>query len=225
MCGRFLLKVTRLERLEQVLAGQFDAPLPPLRPRFNIAPSQDVAIVRRSLSGTCELSWVRWGLVPSWSEEPRTPYSTINARAETVDTKPAFRSAFRHRRCLIPADGWYEWERKEKRKLPWVFHRKDGGDFAFAGLWEHWARGDQVLESCSIIVTAANRVAAAVHDRMPVILPPERYADWLDPNRDPASLKSLLVPCPDEWLASHRVGLAVNSAANDFPSVVAPVEA
>ena len=226
MCGRFTLTVPRLERIEAALGDQLAGSWPALAPRYNIAPSQAVAIVRQTPAGLCELAMVRWGLVPSWSEEPRTAYSTINARAETVDHKPAFRHAFHHRRCLVPADGWYEWQPAQPRKLPWYFHRQDGGDFAFAGLWERWEREDQALESCSIIVTAANRLAARIHDRMPVILAPEDYALWLDPQApDPAALKAMLKPCPEAGLTCHRVGLQVNSPKHDDPSLVEPIAA
>lgn len=223
MCGRFTLGRSRPERLQAGLGAWLRHPFPDLTPRYNIAPSQQVAIVRQASDGLCDVARVTWGLVPSWSKEPKTSYSTINARAESVDTKPAYRNAFRHRRCLVPADGWYEWERRGTTKIPWYFHRRDGADFAFAGIWECWERGDRRLESCSIIVTDANRIAAAVHDRMPVVLAPEQYRAWLDPaNHDLGGLKALLLPAPDEWFTAHRVGTEVNSPRNERSSLVDP---
>lgn len=225
MCGRFTLGRSRPERLQASLGVGLRHPWPDLVPRYNIAPSQPVAIVRQAADGLFDVALVTWGLVPSWSEEPKTAYSTINARAETVDTKPAFRSAFRHRRCLVPADGWYEWEKRGPAKIPWYFHRKDGADFAFAGIWERWERGGGRLESCSIIVTGANRLAGTVHDRMPAVLAPEQYRAWLDPaNRDLGALKTLLVPAPDDWFTAHRVGTLVNSPRNDHAALIEPAD-
>jgi putative SOS response-associated peptidase YedK len=188
MCGRFTLAVPRLDGIETALAGDFGARPPALAPRYNIAPSQQIAIVRRSGMTGCELSHARRGLVPSWSESSRPSHSTFNARAETVADKPAFRSAFRQRRCLIPADCWYEWERRGDRKLPWHFRARHGGTSALAGLWERWERDGETLDSCTIIVTQANGVAAAVHERMPVILPRAHYRNWLDPFPDRGTL-------------------------------------
>jgi putative SOS response-associated peptidase YedK len=224
MCGRFTLAAQRLEGLETTLAGELSVPLPALPRRYNIAPTQRVALVRAASMGRCELAFARWGLIPSWSESPRLSYSTFNARTETVADKPAFRSAFRQRRCLIPADGWYEWERRDDRKLPWYFRARHSGAFAFAGLWERWERDGETLESCAIIVTRANAMAAAVHERMPVVLPRARYRDWLAPAfPDREALLDLLVPCPDDWIVRQRVGPGVNSARRDDRGLIEPV--
>ncbi len=167
MCGRFTLR-TPTHRLAEAF-GVRD--LPNLPPRYNIAPTQDAAVVRPGPEGEArELAMLRWGLVPSWSEGP-SAYSMINARAETVATKPAFRAAFRHRRCLVPADGFYEWQRVDGGKQPYLVELASGEPFAFAGLWEHWEGGD-VIESFTIIVTEANELLRPIHERMPVILDP-----------------------------------------------------
>ncbi|MGD2112361.1 MAG: SOS response-associated peptidase [Gammaproteobacteria bacterium] len=201
MCGRF-----SLDTLPDTLARHFDLrEAPALQPRGNIAPSQDIAVIR--LPGQDrECVLLRWGLVPAWSKEPKTRYSTINARAETVAEKPAYRNAFRRRRCLIPATGFYEWQQAGNRKIPHHIRRKDRGLFAFAGLWERWEQGADALESCTIIVTTANRLLAPIHARMPVILEPDRYREWLDPQSiDTAALRSLLVPCAADSLEAYPV--------------------
>lgn len=201
MCGRF-----SLETLPGTLARHFALNMAPeLQPRTNIAPTQDIAVIRLQ-AGERECVPMRWGLVPSWSREPKTRYSTINARAETVAEKPAYRNAFRHRRCLIPATGFYEWQQADRHKIPHLVRRKDRGLFAFAGLWERWEREATVVESCTIIVTAANRLLTPIHSRMPVILDPDRYNIWLDPdNTDPAALLPLLVPYSAEALEAFPV--------------------
>ncbi|MGD8312741.1 MAG: SOS response-associated peptidase, partial [Gammaproteobacteria bacterium] len=164
MCGRFSLAV-----LPDTLARHFSlSGVPALGPRYNIAPSRDIAAIRQGGQGR-ECVPLRWGLVPAWSDEPKTRYSTINARAETVADKPAYRQSFRHRRCLIPATGFYEWQQAGDGRIPHHIRRKDGGLFAFAGLWDRWEKAETTLESCTIIVTAANKLMAPIHDRMPVI--------------------------------------------------------
>ena len=167
---------------------------------------------------------LRWGLIPAWAPEPRTGYSTINARAETVAEKPTYRQAFRRRRCLIPADGFYEWQSIGKGKQPYGIAPADGAPFALAGLWERWERDGQVLESCTILVTQANALLAPLHDRMPVILDPADEARWLDPAlTDPAALRPLLVPCPPERLRLWPVSSAVNDPRHEGPDLIAPV--
>jgi putative SOS response-associated peptidase YedK len=165
------------ERHPHLLAKQFQLDdVADLAPRYNIAPTQDVAVVRLNPSTEKrELSMLRWGLIPFWAEDPKVGYSTINARAETVATKPSFREAFKKRRCLVVADGFYEWQRTDGQKQPYLIHLKDNSPFAFAGLWERWRKGEQAIESCSIIVTEPNAVLEPIHDRMPVILSPEDY--------------------------------------------------
>jgi putative SOS response-associated peptidase YedK len=220
MCGRFIQCTSGA-----ALAERFHLPAAPdLPPRYNVAPSQPVGAVRVAAGGGREWIALRWGLVPAWAPEPRTGYSTINARAETVADKPTYRQAFRRRRCLIPADGFYEWRQVGARKQPYCIAPADGAPFALAGLWERWERDGQVLESCTILVTQANALLAPLHDRMPVILNPADEARWLDPAvTDPAVLRPLLVPCPPERLRLWPVGTAVNHTHHDGPDLMAPV--
>jgi len=186
-----------------------------LRPRYNIAPSQDVAIVRATASGR-ELVMVRWGLVPRWSREPRTKYSTINARIESVAEKPAYRESFRQRRCLVPADGFYEWHESNGTKTPYHIALRDGGVFAFAGLWDRWEGADGVLESCTIIVMPANPVMQPIHTRMPAIVDPECYAGWLDRGiTQRQEIMRMLQSKRSGELESHPVSNLVNSPAHD----------
>lgn len=195
------------------------------QPRYNIAPSQDVPVVRAGKSGR-ELVLMHWGLVPHWARDRKIAYHTINARAETVASKPAFRDAFRRHRCLVPATGFYEWKADKKGKQPYNIRVGDGKLFAFAGLWAHWTRHPEApLDSFSIIVTDANEAVRPVHERMPVILHPDDYETWLDPTiRDPARLQPLLRPCPASWVNSYPVGRLVNTPANDEPECLEPVK-
>ena len=219
MCGRFI-QCTAGDRLTE----RFHLPaVPELTPRYNIAPSQPVGAIRIASGGSREWVVLRWGLIPAWAPEPRIAYSTINARAETAADKPAYRQAFRRRRCLIPADGFYEWRKLGNRKQPYCIAPADGNPFAFAGLWERWERDGQVLESGTILVTQANALIAALHDRMPVILDPADEARWLDPAvTDPAALRPLLVPCPPERLRLWPVSPAVNRPGAEGPDLMAP---
>ena len=220
MCGRFIQRASGDD-----LAERFHLSAPAaLPPRYNLAPSQSVWAVRAAAAGGRELFALRWGLAPAWAPEPRTAYQTHNARAETAAEKPTYRQAFRRRRCLIPADGFYEWRPIGARKQPYCIAPADGRPFAFAGLWERWERDGQVLESCTILVTQANAQVAPIHDRMPVILDPAAEARWLDPElTDPAVLRPLLVPCPPERLRVWPVSGAVNSSRHDGPDLMAPV--
>ena len=180
MCGRFTLFEP-----DKVLAKEFGvSDFPPRSPRYNIAPSQPIAAVRAVPAGSGrELALLRWGLIPSWSKDPAIGNRLINARAETAKEKPSFRNAFRRHRCLIPASGFYEWLRWERGKQPYFVRMRDGHPFAFAGLWDRWESPDKgVIETCTILTTAANDVLAPIHDRMPVILPPREYDRWLDPS-------------------------------------------
>jgi putative SOS response-associated peptidase YedK len=221
MCGRFVQYSH-----PEVYASQFDLnSLCEAKPRYNLAPTQPVLVIRRSEGGKRELVPLRWGLVPAWSKGPDHRYSMINARAESVSEKPAYRSAFKHRRCLIPAEGFYEWRADAGGKVPYLIRRQDGAPFAMAGLWERW-RGDDgaALESCTIIVTEANALVRGIHDRMPVILGPAYYEAWLDPgNPDLDGLRGLLRPAdPDPWTL-HPVSRRVNSPRNDTPDLVESV--
>ena len=220
MCGRFIQRASG-----EVLAARFHLPAAPDQtPRYNLAPSQSVWAIRSATDGGRELVALRWGLVPAWSPEPRTAYSTSNARTETVAEKPTYRQAFRRRRCLIPADGFYEWRKLGARKQPYCIAPADGQPVAFAGLWERWERDGQVLESCTILVTQANVLMAPIHDRMPVILDPADEARWLDPTlTDPAALRPLLIPCPPSRLRVWPVSATVNDARHEGPELMAPV--
>ncbi len=222
MCGRFTLTAT-----PEALAALFDLPdAPALPPRYNIAPTQPVAVVRTAPhDGRRELALVRWGLIPSWAKDPSIGSRLINARAETVAEKPSFRSAFKRRRCLVPASGFYEWRAEGGRKQPYYIYAADGAPLAIAGLWEHWEgpEGD-VVESCTLLTTEANDLVRPIHDRMPVFLPPAAFADWLDPDIDqPGPLLALLAPYPAAAMAAHAVSPLVNAVRNDGPACVAAV--
>lgn len=222
MCGRFIQAASGA-----ALAERFGLPsAPDPIPRHNVAPSQPVGAIRIAEGGGREWVRLRWGLIPAWAAEPKIPYGTINARAETVADKPAYRQAFRRRRCLIPADGFYEWQKTGDghHKRPYCIAPADGEPLAFAGLWERWERDGRVVESCAILVTAANARVALIHDRMPVILDPADEARWLDPAvTEPAALRPLLVPCSPARLRVWPVSAAVNSTRHDGPDLMAPV--
>jgi putative SOS response-associated peptidase YedK len=222
MCGRFTLFEP-----DQVLAREFGvSDFPQRSPRYNIAPSQPVAAVRAVPVGTGrELTLLRWGLIPSWSKDPAIGNRLINARAETVQEKPSFRNAFRRHRCLIPSSGFYEWQRLERGKQPFFVRMRDKRLFAFAGLWDRWESPDEgVIETCTILTTAANAVLAPIHDRMPVILPPGEYDRWLDPAlKDLDSLAPLLVPLPPEEMLAYPVNPRVNAPSTDDEGCIAPL--
>ena len=220
MCGRFV-RVSSVDRFAELLGA---AGHPQVKVSYNIAPGSQLLVARTASNGIRELTTLKWGLVPAWSDEPKTPYSTINARAETVASKPSFRSAFRHRRCLIAADGFYEWHpRPDGHKQPYFIQLHPEEPFAFAGLWEHWERGDRVLETCSIIVTAANALMKPIHERMPVILPPESYETWMNPAiGDAALLQALLTPYPAQGMKKHPVRTFVNNPRNDGRDLIEP---
>lgn len=220
MCGRFNL-ITDAQALADFL--ELTTTLE-LQPRYNIAPTQQIPVAREQEQGRT-LDMLRWGLVPAWAKDEKTGYRMINARAETLSEKPAFRQAFRHRRCLIPATGFYEWKAGKAGKQPFHIRLNDGGLMAFAGIWEAWRdQAGRRLESCAIIVTVANDSVRPVHERMPVILGPADHPLWLSPEvSDPARLQPLLGPCPDEWLTLYPVSRRVNSPANDDPGCIAAV--
>ena len=220
MCGRYnLIEDARALVDFFILDNSLE-----MLPRYNIAPSQDIPVVRQDREGR-ELSLLRWGLIPHWAKDHKIGYRMINARAETVAQKPSFRTAFRRRRCLIPATGFYEWKKVAGGKQPYNIRMKDGGLFAFAGLWERWKGGDgNLVESCTIIVTDANDLVRPVHERMPVILDPADYGTWLDPGlQEPARLRPLLVPHPSAGMDLYPVSSRVGSPANDDSELVRPL--
>lgn len=214
MCGRFDVTTDA-----QAMIDFFEIEHALLDPdiwqaRYNVAPSQDVAIVR-DRGGGRELLRARWGLVPHWSKEEKPKYSTINARAETVADKPVYREPFRHKRCLIPATGYYEWRQQDGGKTPYHIQLPERGLFAFAGLWDRWEHGDKAFESCTIIVTAANGVMRPIHERMPVILNPAQYNTWLNTAHfNQAQLQALLAPFGGT-LEAYEVSRYVNSPGHD----------
>jgi putative SOS response-associated peptidase YedK len=221
MCGRFTLFSDGAE-LARLFGCGFEVPL---TPRYNIAPSQPVPVVRlvEDQPGTRQAALLRWGLVPSWAADPKIGFQCINARSETAASKPAFRAAFRRRRCLIPADGFFEWQKKGKAKQPFLFRMRDGQPFAFAGLWDRWAKGDS-RETCTILTTTANERVRPMHDRMPVILPLAFYDDWLEPHADaPQELKTALRPYPAEEMEAVPVSTCVNDARHEGPECIQPV--
>jgi putative SOS response-associated peptidase YedK len=211
----------------QHLAELLGLPIPPpLAPRYNIAPSQLVACVRTNPE-TTEREWVelQWGLVPSWAKEASIGHKLINARGETVAEKPSFRKAFTHRRCLVLADGFYEWKREGTTKQPYYIRMKDHRPFAFAGLWERWEKEDPAIESCSLITIGPNAVMEPIHHRMPVILATTQYAEWLDVSlHETERLNRLLRPFPPEEMEAYPVSLMVNNPRNDHPECVAPIQ-
>jgi putative SOS response-associated peptidase YedK len=216
MCGRYML-TSPVDALRQLFGFE---QRPNLMPRYNIAPTQDVPIVRLAQDATRELLMVRWGLVPFWADDLKGSARLINARCETVDRIRPFREAYQRRRCLVPADGFFEWRKEGKERQPFLFRRKDRAPFAFAGLWERWRDpAGTVIRSCTIITCPANAVVAALHDRMPVILAPGDHERWLDPTNDG---RSLLVPCPAAWLDSVAVSARVNSPKYDDPECIQP---
>jgi putative SOS response-associated peptidase YedK len=219
MCGRYA--VTTVPEAMRALFRYLNQPNFPAR--YNIAPTQPVPIVR-IFEGQREFALVRWGLIPSWVKDPRGFSLLFNARGESAAEKPAFRNAMKRRRCLFPADGFYEWKQDGKTKQPYFVRLKGGGPMAFAGLWESWMgpNGEEV-ETAAIVTTAASRAIAHIHDRMPVIVSPEAFDLWLDPNVDAEMAAILIQPAPEGLLESYPVSSAVNRTANDTPDLLAPL--
>ena len=226
MCGRFTLR-----KEESVIREAFElSEVPTLEPRYNIAPTQLVpTVVRPKVSAQSpeqseqrQFLSLRWGLIPSWAKDPAIGARLINARSETVTEKPSFRAAFRQRRCLVLADGFYEWQRQERKKQPFYFRLQDGQPFAFAGLWERWkAPNGEAIESCTILTTEANELLRPIHDRMPVILDPKDYELWLDPEvQKPEPLQQLLRPYRSEGMTTYPVSTQVNNPSNNSPECI-----
>ncbi len=243
MCGR-TTHLYSWEEVAEYFGMTWAEPLVELQPRYNVGPGQAAPVVRMDVeAGQPRLDALRWGLIPGWAKDHKIGYRTINARAETVASKPAFRSAFKRRRCLVPVSGFYEWQklpaaganaggRKGKPvKQPWLLRPAEGSILALAGLWERWQPkdagaegGSDVLESFTIITTEANATMAPLHDRMPVILPPTEHALWLDPELDDAEvLQGVLRPAPEGLLAPVPVSTHVNRVQNDDPRCLEPV--
>lgn len=215
MCGRY-----RLSRRKQLVEEYFETASdePEWTPRYNIAPTQPVPVIRQNpKEPRRELSLMRWGLIPSWAKDSSIAAQTINARSETAATKPAFRDPLASRRCLVPADGFYEWSRSGKTKQAYCFEVNDGELFAFAGLWDRWKHpSGQWIKSCSILTTAPNAVTSSVHDRMPVILDPSDYDVWLDPGmRNLDAVSGMLKPYDARMMRCYPVSSRVNHVAND----------
>jgi len=221
MCGRFTLFEPDAVLVKEFGAARVQAG----PPRYNIAPSQPVAVVRVSPGDRArEILRLRWGLIPPWAKDPSIGNRLINARAETAAEKPSFRSAFRHRRCLVPANGFFEWRKVDRGKQPFYIRMRDGRPFAFAGLWERWVpSGGEAVETCTILTTGANDLLKPIHDRMPVIVPAGMYDAWLDTDRkDPETLKDLLLPWPPESMEAKPVSTVVNDPSHDGPECIAP---
>ncbi|MGC2100541.1 MAG: SOS response-associated peptidase [Candidatus Sulfotelmatobacter sp.] len=215
MCGRY-----RLSRRKQLVEEYFDvsSDTDDWNPRFNIAPTQPVPVVRQHpKEPRRDLSLMKWGLIPAWAKDASGAARMINARSETAATKPAFRDPLKFRRCLIPADGFYEWQRRGSAKQPFCFEVGDGGLFAFAGLWERWRDpSGQWVKSCAILTTTPNAVTATVHDRMPVILRKDDYDVWLDPGmQNVAAVSEMLKPCDARLMSSYPVSTRINHVAKD----------
>jgi putative SOS response-associated peptidase YedK len=229
MCGRYSI-TTAPEALRRL----FDFHnLPNLAARYNVAPTQAAPIVRLAADGPRELAMLRWGLVPHWAKDASIASRLINARAETVTEKPAFRDAFRHRRCLVPADGFYEWREEAGKRQPFRIGMKGGAPFAFAGLWESWTAkaaagpvaAGETVETFAIVTTDANAKLRPIHPRMPVILAPGAYDAWLDASVPAEDACALLGPYPDAPMAFYRVSTRVNSVRNDDADCIAPLAA
>src|SRR5688500_10977171 len=221
MCGRYTL-ISNPEAIRALFRYEG---LPNFPPRYNIAPTQPIAVVRM-VEGRRELALLRWGLIPGWVKDPRAFSLLFNARRESLLEKPAFQSAMRYRRCLIPFDGFYEWKRSGTRKQPHYIRASNGGPMAFAGLWESWmGPNGEEMETAAIVTTAANPQLAQLHNRMPVILPPEAFDLWLDHRAvDAETAAALIAPAREDLLEVHPVSDSVNRAADDTPQMIEPVE-
>jgi putative SOS response-associated peptidase YedK len=220
MCGRYAI-TSSPETIQQLFGYRTDAAFPP---RYNVAPTRPVPVVRW-MNAAPEFVLMRWGFIPSWAKDPHSFSLIVNARGESVNEKPAFRNAMKRRRCLLPADGFFEWKAETGRKRPYFVRHRGGGPLAFAGLWETWMGPDgEEVDTVCIITTRANALVAPIHDRMPVIIAPEAFTLWLDSDHvDAMTAAALIAPAPDHLLEAHEVSLAVNRAANDSPALIEPI--
>lgn len=216
MCGRFTLRSRDPIKLKG--SGALDLPF---EARYNIAPGQTILAIANFGRGP-ELTSFVWGLIPSWSSDGK---GFINARCETLEVKPSFSESFQQRRCLIPADGFFEWRRLGRSKQPFYLQFNDESPFAFAGIWDQWNSDEQLITSCAIITTTANELVRPLHDRMPAILLPESYDVWLDPNTNVSALKKLLSTFPSPRMKSHPVSSAVNYPENDNDQLIRRMDA
>ena len=220
MCGRFTVVSPA-----DVLANYFGvAQIATSSPRFNIAPTQDVLAIRAAKNEGPEPVKLRWGLIPSWAKDIQIGSKMINARCETLSEKPAFRNAYKRRRCLIAANGFYEWVKDGKQKQPFLFRMDDFSPFAMAGLWERWQGPDKVVESCTIITTHANELLGQYHDRMPVILAPSQWNLWFNVDTPARELQTIMVPRSADEMMCYPVSKVVNKAGYDGPECIAPIE-
>jgi putative SOS response-associated peptidase YedK len=222
MCGRFTLTADAATLQQEFSLASVTQDL---TPRYNIAPSQPVAVVVNQ-DGDRQLDAFRWGLIPTWAKDPAIGNKMINARGETVAEKPSFKRPFKNQRCLVLADGFYEWRKTSSGKIPMYIHLTDRRPFAFAGLWDRWQPPDgEPIYSCTIITTPPNRFLETIHNRMPVILSPEAIDIWLDPaQQTPEALLPLLKPYPAEAMNAYAVSKLVNAPANDVPECILPVQ-
>jgi len=224
MCGRFGLWAE-----PQTIQDHFRLQEPlPLEPRYNIAPSQEILAVGQDESQQRHPAILRWGLIPHWSKDTKSGYKMINARAESLWQKPAYKSAAKRRRCLVPASCFFEWKRSDGSKQPYCIRPKRRELFAFAAIWERWKNSEtgETIFSCAIVTTPANEAVSILHDRMPAILDRPSFDLWLDRTvRESTELQELLSPCPSDWLDLHPVSKRVNSPKNDTKDVVQPVDA
>jgi putative SOS response-associated peptidase YedK len=220
MCGRFALSaITKdIEKLQQGLVSKIE-----ITPRFNIAPSQEIAAILNSSPN--EIQSAKWGLVPYWADDPAIGYKMINARSETIDSKPSYKIPFRQKRCLIFASGFYEWKKSEDKKVktPYYFHLLNEKIFTFAGLWSYWEKGDKPITSATIITTSVNDIVKPIHDRMPVIIRLQDWHKWLSNDTDLCDLKELLHPFPADEMDTYVVSKAVNTPKNDSPELIEKV--
>lgn len=220
MCGRFTL-TKDINELQQYFSFDFDGEL---SPRYNIAPGQQILTVI-SNGGLRFGKEMKWGFIPYWAKDEKIGYKMINARSETIETKPSFKYAFRKRRCLILSDGYYEWKKTDDGKIPYRFILKNGNPFAFAGIWETWNKGNKPLVTCTIITTVANEITEDVHERMPVILNEKDFNIWLNPTFENIyDLKELLKPYDSNKMERYEVSSLVNSSRNEGVELITPVE-
>lgn len=221
MCGRFTLRSSG-----KVIAEIFGLAEPPhIQPHFNIAPSQSVAVVRQQPEAhQRELVRLHWGLIPFWADDPSIGNRMANARSETAAMKPSFRRAFRSRRCLVVADGFYEWQKTDGKKQPYFVQMKDHRPFGIAGLWERWDKQGEPIESCTLLTTDANELMMPIHERMPVIIPPDQFDIWLDPSvHDEKVLSGLLRPFDAKTMTAYPISTLVNSPKNDVAACIEPI--